>query len=544
MPDRHTTLIEDYFDFNASRFPVMCSSDEFHLLPRAQKAESYLDRLENLEPEAVRDAIGTLKQFRSRIEEHYRPPLDVDAEIDRALLLANIDGLLFDLEETQSWRSNPLLYLKIAMIGLDHALNRSPSGERDRLAAFSARLQAVPRLLRQGASNLRSCAEQDLAAAREMAIDSLHYLRQLATPLSQQHPRLERDLAQAAAALEAFRLVLEGLPPRSQQLHNRMIYRVRLEKHFLSRRRPEEIFAIASREWDRALASLNKLQAQIDGARTWQQLYRAYEPPGLLEDDLNQLYRSEIHRLIGYFKNRGFPGTAALAPVIFAETPTYLRSVRSSASFSAALSHAGHDPDIFYLTTSSDRHRRGTALRDLRRRLHREYRFLCAHETVPGHHLLDSVRRSLANPVRRQIESPLFYEGWAYFAESLLFPWGYLDTPMERLVDARRRLWRAARCLIDVGLAESRLGIEGAAALLQRVGFSPAEAIAQVERFQLNPGYQTCYTLGRYELEALQLRHGCRLDLQGFCQAVLFEGQVPFHLLDRKLQQACEPKNV
>ena len=57
----------------------------------------------------------------------------------------------------------------------------------------------------------------------------------------------------------------------------------------------------------------------------------------------------------------------------------------------------------------------------------------------PGIILLDSIRRKLENPVRRQIESPLFYEGWAYYAESLLTEQGYVQNPMEYLVDLQAK---------------------------------------------------------------------------------------------------------
>ena len=58
---------------------------------------------------------------------------------------------------------------------------------------------------------------------------------------------------------------------------------------------------------------------------------------------------------------------------------------------------------------------------------------------------------SLKNPIRRQIESPLFYEGWASYAESMLIEYGYLDDPHGITRQSKRELWRSARCQIDVG---------------------------------------------------------------------------------------------
>ena len=110
----------------------------------------------------------------------------------------------------------------------------------------------------------------------------------------------------------------------------------------------------------------------------------------------------------------------------------------------------------------------------------------------------------LENPVRSQIESPLFYEGWAYYVESLLVEYGYADNPMDRLVDRKRRLWRAARCQIDIGLNSGWLLPADGLRLLRTAGFTLEEAREQMDRFRLNPGYQLCYSLGRFEI--LQLR--------------------------------------
>ena len=72
---------------------------------------------------------------------------------------------------------------------------------------------------------------------------------------------------------------------------------------------------------------------------------------------------------------------------------------------------------------------------------------------------------------------------------------GYVTNPMEYLVDCKRRLWRAARCQIDVGLAAGMLARQDAIRLLTTAGFSPEEANNQIDRFLLNPGYQLCYEI-------------------------------------------------
>jgi uncharacterized protein (DUF885 family) len=139
--------------------------------------------------------------------------------------------------------------------------------------------------------------------------------------------------------------------------------------------------------------------------------------------------------------------------------------------------------------------------------------------------------------VRRQIESPLYYEGWAYYAESLLAEFGYVENPLERLVDLKRSLWRAARCQIDVGLSTRRIDQGAAVELLETAGFNRAEALRQIERFRLNPGYQVCYCLGRHEILELKQAYGPYLGNDEFHAAVLDGGQLPFHLMRRRLEK-------
>jgi uncharacterized protein (DUF885 family) len=171
----------------------------------------------------------------------------------------------------------------------------------------------------------------------------------------------------------------------------------------------------------------------------------------------------------------------------------------------------------------------------LKKRFHREYKPLAAHETIPGHHFLDSIRRRLGNPVRRQIESPLFYEGWASFAESLLIDYGYVSSPLDLLVHLKRNLWRSARCQIDAGLFTGRITVADAMDLLKICSFSPQEAQRQIDRFQLNPGYQVCYSLGSYEFRQLKATFESKLGSKRFHETVLDGGELPFHLLEKRL---------
>jgi hypothetical protein len=282
------------------------------------------------------------------------------------------------------------------------------------------------------------------------------------------------------------------------------------------------------------------LKDGIDSEKSWYALYDAYCPSEVLRLDTLWLYRKEIDSLRAFFQEPGFDEPEQHGSVELCETPTYLRSIRGSASFSAALSDAVEEKSLFYLTPRRSLGGDEAVSDLLRKRLHREYRFLSAHETYPGHHTLDSVRRRLANPLRQQIESPLFYEGWASYAESLLIEYGYVNDPMEQIVAWKRRLWRAARCQIDVGLNTGKLSGEDAIELLKAAGFASQEACLQIDRFRLNPGYQLCYTLGRHEIARLRAAFGTKMGRDAFHRALLQGGELPFHLIEKRFERMAE----
>ncbi len=537
MKAPHIQLALRYFDDLAGRFPVMCASDEFHFLPRSQAAAGYYDRLDDLEGRAIEECVGQLRSFKQELNLLTAGEKNLETLIDLDLLTANVAGILIELEQNKSWRHNPLLYLKIVFIGIDHALNKPVADSRERIHRTLRRISAIPRLLNQAVDNLDDVPETYHQAARAMLHDGKQYFLQTVDGFCKQHSGLfSKGFQKAMAALNDFDKYLEDIPPVPDRMFAVTSLEASLKDHFLSVLSLDEVFQIAVDEWWENLKQLEKLQSKIDQRKSWQDLYHDF-CPDIEKIDTFTLYRRETELLRLFFSSHGFREEDLGASLEITATPYYLKSVRSAASFGAAFSSDAREKSFFYITTRFPR-RESSGHEDdlLRKRLHREYKFLTAHETIPGHHLLDSIRRRLENPVRRQIESPLFYEGWAYYAESLLTEQGYVQNPMEYLVDYKRRLWRSARCQIDVGLHEGFLTLADAVELLTTSGFSRKEAERQIYRFRLNPGYQLCYSLGRYEIMRLKKAYENQMGSEQFHAFLLEGGELPFHWIEKRLQ--------
>ncbi len=530
-------IAESYFEFLAKSFPIMCASDEFHFLPRAQAAGKYLDRVDNLQEEYISETIAVLKKFRKGLDHLSLRESNIERHTDLELLKSNIAGALIELEVCQSWRYNPLLYLKIAFIGLDHAINKPTSSEKERRERTLVRLEGIPSLLRQAMNNLECVSVTHLQTARSMLVDGRTYLEEIGHSQTKGASFINmKAIHKTLDSLNIFDNFLREISPG----HNRKFFipaiKETLKEHYLSLRTLPEIFQLAEHELQENLMQLEKLGSKIDPGKSWLELYDSYLPYELNKMHTKSLYNREIESLSLFFQENGFARTDMRASFELCETPSYFRSIRSLASFSAALNTCAGEKDFFYITTHFPEEGDQKEKESRKNRLHREYKFLSAHEVIPGHHQLDYERRKQKNLIRRQVESPLFYEGWAYYAETLLSEYGYVEDPWDRLVDYKRRLWRASRCKIDVGLNTGILSRKGALQILTEIGFTLGEADDQVNRIQVNPGYQLCYTLGRYEIMNLRRSYGKQLGLDRFHHLLLEGGELPFHLIEKRLK--------
>jgi uncharacterized protein (DUF885 family) len=536
----HLKLAESYFAYLGGRYPVMCASDEFHFLPRAEHASHHYDKLDNLEARKLEETVETLKEIRTDLARLRRDNDDFEKRVDIEILKANITGVLIELEHKRSWKYNPLLYLKIAFIGLDQALNKPSAGTHERIERTLTRLSAIPGLIHQAIDNIESVPEEYIQASIDMLEDCRYYLKEVASELIRtdtvgKSTKITRLVDRVRSALDAFNRFLRQLTPVPIQQIAGDTLEDTINQHFLSARSLDDIFQIAADEWNQNLNDLESLALKIDTGKPWQEQYHGYFPSQIASVDTESLYAEEIKKLGLFFKAQGFNKAAIDAPVEISATPTYLSSVRAAASFAAAFTADYREKSYFYITSSFPRQNSLHADTMLKKRFHREYKPLAAHETVPGHHYLDSIRRGLENPVRRQIESPLFYEGWASFAESLLIDHGYVSHSLDLLVHLKRNLWRSARCQIDAGLFTGRISVSEAMNMLKICSFSAQEAERQIDRFQLNPGYQVCYCLGNYEFGQLKSTFESKMDAKRFSEALLEGGELPFHLLEEKL---------
>jgi hypothetical protein len=511
------------FDMLARTFPVACASDEFPFFPQWRRTEPQWSTWDCFSPETVADVVRQLSAWEDELGRLDAPELELAVRIDIALLRKLAHTLREQLAEVRTWEVQPTFYLTLAGIGLAEAIASADP------AAGHERARGLPAFLEQSGRNLNRVPVLFRDIGLEMVADTRNYLLSLVKTLP--------ELPTAITALDRFGEALRKVDTRRDfRLPRELLARV-LRAHINCGLDVPEINETLDREIEEMLSVLSREAGNLSSDTvkrsppSWSAMLKSIPIPAVGKDGLLGLYRDEINKLTEHCLAQGLvsPGLVAACPVRVTPMPSFLAAIRTGASYSMPPGYLPAGGTFYIVNTHmpSTKAQAGYL---------RQYRMTCAHETYPGHHLLDASRWGLARPLRRAVEQPIFYEGWACFAEEVLRQTGYFHAPGDRLLLAWRRLLHAVRCQVDIGLQTGKMTVPAAVGYLAEAGLSTERAVSLARKYPLNPGYQLCYTLGLRRFLDLLARYG-HDNLPDFVWAVLNQGEINFTDLEKVLRE-------
>jgi uncharacterized protein (DUF885 family) len=506
-------LALDIFESLATRFPICMASDEFHYFPQYKSGRFQWSNWDDFSPSSLSDLITRMSQWEKSLA-HHATRYSLSARAIEARMLHRIVRTLHEQFTRVRFHENqPTFYLTIVGIGLAEAIESGPR-------ALGQRVQSLPAFLDQAAHNLTEVPRLfrdlglDMLSKQQQWIDSMGLSVAHQTAVHAAFERLESSLQKTSAREN-------HLPPVA--LYERIVF-----SHMGCQLTPDAITRELDREIEETRSILVQSAETIAPGNRWQTVVDDLETPPTPPGGVYQIYDNIIAGLAEHCAQQGIvePEFLNKCPVTVAPIPEYMRPVRSNAAYSMP---PGHPPrgGTFYILESSDK-----------RSLPVDYRLLAAHETYPGHHVLDAWRWRHQRPVRRHMEFPIFYEGWASFAEELMFDTAFFSGPENWMIMAKRRFWRAMRGKADLDIHTGRCTLDEAAAFLVAEGISPHRARAMVQRYSLKPGYQLAYTIGRRRFRRLYDAWKQKGNDPGaFARQVFSQGEIGLDDLEELLQE-------
>lgn len=505
-------LAAGLFETLALRFPVCMSSDEFHYYPQAAVINKDWSQWDNFSPESVTDFFEVISVCKLKLDQMVSAELTFDEQVDISLLKRSIKTLLEQLMYAQPHKTHPGFYLTLIGIGLAEAFDAG-------LPALNDRLKGLPGLIRQAQQNLEKVHEIFKNQGCEMTARLCSWIATF--------PVDQKIRSVAIQALEDFNVFLHTCPGRKDFLVPKDLYEEILAEHMGCFMSVYEIERCIAREIRETASLVKEYTSGIFPDISWQRLIAELSYTLPHHGSVMQAYRACVSGLGSHCIDKGIvsPDAVKRCPVHVETVPEYMLPVRSNAAYTMPPGHPPRGGTFFIIESDNNKI------------MPSDYRFLTAHETYPGHHLLDSSRWLLHNLVRRHMEFPVFYEGWACIAEEILFDTGFFSNSFDRMLSAKRRLWRALRGKIDLDIHTRKKSLSQAAAFLSEYGMSHAKALELVRKYIVKPGYQLSYSIGRYyfrNLYELFIRIGGQSA--DFVCRVLSHGEVGFDHLSQYLR--------
>jgi hypothetical protein len=522
-------IAREYFAFMGKHFPQQCASDEFYFFPRSETAIQYLDTLDDLKPGTIQGHVQYVHKLLRKVTS--KESEDLEEEIDLVLLKQSMGSFVLEFGEAAVWQSDPTLYVKIPLFATGRVLSQEGKTPAEVKADLLTLFTQIPPFLSQGLKNLSAPPEISVEVALNMARDALHFYDHSIPPFIREKVGKDEELLMKSKAVsEAWEIYMKDL----QDLSCGQSFAVGedglreiLDTCLCYPKSPDEILETAKDASHETHEKLRALSKKIDSRKRWDELVYEKRPSITSSSEFMALYENQVKDLRRFFYAQEIISFPHGEDVTVLQTPTYLQSLRATASYSAPLTGNMKSNGIFYLTPGKE---------DLAK-ISAHCPYLSAHETYPGHHILDHLRIHHPNPIRRQVESPLFYEGWACYAEQLLDELGYVRDLRQQLIGLKRQLWRNLRAELDIKLQTGRISLDRAAREIEDLGFSRQRAERQIRRFALTPGYQLCYFMGNHEIVRLREQFSSRLGQKAFHDTLLGGGEIPFHLVEKRLKE-------
>lgn len=485
------------------------------------------------------------EEWLARFEQIDPATLSAAQVVDRDLVLAELRGERA-LAPFERWRRDPTLYAGVVTRGAYFALMREYQPMEERLALLAERLSHAPAALDAARANLDASLVPlewvDIAARTAPA--GARFLREELprsvpdTPLGRAVRRTIVPVAETAAdALERYAAWLRSdLEPAATGTFaiGREAYEALLkEKELLPydartlRAFGEELFA----ETEAKVVAAAKELGDDDWRSTLARL-RQDHPSA---EELVGTYRAEMQR------SREAVRVAQLATIpygedlVVEEMPAFQRTTYPYAAYVAAPPFEASRVGRFWVALPEPEDDDRTRRERLEGHPRAGIAVIACHEGYPGHHLQLTMAADHASLARRSIRSDLMVEGWGLYVEELMTELGYLDQPDTSLLRLKDLLWRAARVVVDAGLATGEMTFDEAVAyMVERPKLEAPNALAEVRRYTLNPTQPSAYALGRQAILDLRAKARARgWGMRLFHDRILAAGSLPPALLAR-----------
>jgi uncharacterized protein (DUF885 family) len=291
---------------------------------------------------------------------------------------------------------------------------------------------------------------------------------------------------------------------------------------------PEELIAIANKEFDWCEAEMKKASRQLGYGDDWKKALEyvktLYVEPGKQPELIKELAQEAInfvdeHDLVTVPQlARDTWRMEMLSPEQQLVSPFFLGGEVIQVSYPT--NTMAHEQKMMSMRGNNPHFSRATV----------------HHELIPGHHL-QGFMTARYRTHRGLFSTPFWTEGWSLYWEMLLWDMNFPKTPENKIGMLFWRMHRCARIIFSLSFhLEKMTPQECIDLLVNRVGHEVDNAAAEVRRSfagNYGPLYQCAYMLGGLQIRSLHkdLVESGKMTNRAFHDAVLKENRIPIEMI-------------
>jgi len=522
------TLADNYYTWRNENYPVRSSDTGLH---------TWDNRLTDYSPAKIAERAQHVRALLEKVRAMKIANWPKDDQVDAILFRAQLENVDFQNRILKFERTNPDLYVGECTSAIFSLLKKEYDTPHNRALAATARLKAMPALLKQGLTNLQNPVKTYARFAIESAraIDPLlnNSLMALDSGLAPgEHDQLVKARDEALVALHAYADELEKRLPKMAEFApmGQANYNYYLKHVLLLPLNAAEVEMIGRVE----LAHYRALEAWLadpkladpDPSRS------ANIPPD--QASFLKAYESREQEIIDFLKEHNlvtlpdYLGAFQIRQLPDAFKPT------SPGGFMNPPGVYDKDPTGFYFIPTYNPRSKNFYIRAAIE----EPRPILGHEGIPGHFLQLSIANHLSNEIRRQHEDTVFVEGWALYGEEMLARTGLYpsNSPGQGQV-LRLARYRAARIGVDVNLHTGKWTFDQAVKYFMEAGGLDEEAAkGEAAGAASSPTQKISYIIGKWQIMNLlghyKDRQGDKFQLGQFHDDLIKNGSLPVSIIE------------
>ena len=534
-------VVDDFVFGTLALSPVTASTVGYH----KHHGEMLEDKLDDFSAAGIKAQLKLQRDIETRIDTLDANALNQEQRADIEVMQDAIGATRLDIEEVQSYRHNPTIYVELVGNALytPYVLHYAPAEER--FKHIIQRLIRIPQLVREAEANLGDSPEVWNKVAHEENtgnIDLIEGVLRSSCPKDLTHEYLQAA-EPALIALRAFNDFLDGTLAKktSDWRLGKVFYAKKFSYVLATGKTPDALL----KEAEEDLIKTREEMVQLAAPKTVEQALADVALRHATPHTYMAAAKQTLAAATAFVELKDLVSLPPNSNLQVIETPMFMRGVYGVGGFDQAPALEPKLGAFYWITPIPDSWPQSRIDSKLREYNDSGLAHLTVHEAMPGHYVQAEYANEVQPRSRRLLRTIFgngpYVEGWAVYAQQLMAEQGFLsDTPGYRLTLAKQKLRVLANTILDVRLQTMDMSDAEALDLMTKSTYQEMEeATAKLQRAKLTSCQLPTYYAGLKGWLAVrehyQAMHGVAMPLRRFHEAALREGAVPLPALDELL---------